>query len=199
MDSMLKRRSLVTLGLLAGTAMLSGTGASGAERSTRYPNRHPSAGGRGLHHVAIRVHDWDRTLRFYREVLDYRVKLAWEEGTGTLSERLAQGNPRSQRWAYLDTGDGAYLEIFDDPSFVPPAAGESDPVKNPGSALVHFGVRTSDIEGVCRRARALGETVLGDPTDYTLHTTTGQGSVTVRLGFLQGPNGEYIELLQDAP
>jgi glyoxylase I family protein len=195
----LNRRSLLTLGCLAGTAALADSVASDAAEKNRDLLRRRAVGSRGLHHVAIRVRDWDRTLRFYREVLGYGVKLAWEEGTGTLSERLAQGNARSQRWAYLDTGDGAYLEIFDDPSFVPPPAGESDPVKNPGGALVHFGVRTANIDEVCRRARAHGEAVLGEPTDYTLHTTTGQGAVTVRLCFLQGPNGEYIELLEDAP
>lgn len=195
----LDRRTLLTFGCLAGTAALSETVTLGAAEKNPDRAQRRTVRTRGLHHVAIRVRDWDRTLRFYGEVLGYHVKLSWEEGTGTLSERLAQGNPRSQRWAYLDTGDGAYLEIFDDPSFVPPPATESDPVKNPGGALVHFGVRTSDIDGVCQRARAHGGTVMGDPTDYTLHTTTGQGAVTVRLCFLQGPNGEYIELLEDAP
>jgi len=195
----LNRRSLLTLGCLAGTAALGDAGASGATEKNQGPAHGRAVRSRGLHHVAIRVRDWDRTLRFYSEVLGYRVKLAWEEGTGTLSERLAQGNARSQRWAYIDTGNGAYLEIFEDPAFVPPPSAESDPVKNPGGALVHFGVRTSDVDEVCRRARAHGATVLGEPTNYTLHTTTGQGPVTVRLCFLQGPNGEYIELLEDAP
>lgn len=195
----LNRRSLLTLGCLTGTAALCETGALGATEEKQDPAHSRAVRSRGLHHVAIRVRDWERTLRFYSEVLAYRVKLAWEEGTGTLSERLAQGNARSQRWAYIDTGNGAYLEIFEDPTFVPPPAADSDPVKNPGGALVHFGVRASDIDDVCRRARAHGGTVLGEPTDYTLHTTTGQGPVTVRLCFLQGPNGEYIELLEDAP
>lgn len=126
----LNRRSLLTLGCLAGTAALSESGALGA--GDKDPAQRPAVRSRGLHHVAIRVRDWERTLRFYGEVLGYHVKLAWEESTGTLSERLAQRNARSQRWAYLDTGNGAYLEIFEDPSFVPPQAADSDPVKNPG-------------------------------------------------------------------
>lgn len=197
--SILNRRSLITLGCLAGATALSEAVASDSAEENRHPAQHRTTRSRGLHHVAIRTRDWERTLRFYRDVLGYPVKMAWEEGVGTLNERLAQRNSRSQRWAYLDTGDGAYLEIFDDPSFIAPTGADSDPVKNPGSALVHFGVRTANIDDVLGRARAHGETVLGEPTAYTLHTTTGQGPVTVRLCFLQGPNGEYIELLEDAP
>ena len=59
-----------------------------------------------------------------------------------------------------------------------------------------MGVRTSRIDHVFEIARSHGVTTLGAPQDFTLHTTTGQGPIVVRLCFLQGPSGEWIELIQ---
>ena len=55
-------------------------------------------GGGGFHHVAIRVYDFDATVRFYTEVLGFTDKVRWGEG--------------DNRAIMLDTGDGNYLEVF---------------------------------------------------------------------------------------
>jgi glyoxylase I family protein len=170
-----------------------------AASERRKPGNNSVLGAGGLHHVAIRTRDWDRTLRFYQMALGFSVKLIWEERDGTMTERLAGTGRKSQRWAYLDSGDGTYVEVFEDPAFVVPPTSTTDPTKNAGSAIVHLALRTSRVDQVCENARAGGAIDVISPVDYTLHTTTGQGSVVVRLGFLQGPNGEWIELLQNAP
>lgn len=193
------RRSLLTLGLAAGATALTVVDGAVAGASRRQPGRNPILGKGGVHHVAVRTRDWDKTLQFYQQVLGFRVALAWQERVGDMSERLSGTRPNTQRWAYLDSGDGTCIEVFEDPDFVPPSAGSTDPTSNPGNAIVHFGLRTSRVDAVCEHARRLGATLLGDPLDFTLETTTGQGAIVVRIGFLQGPSGEWIELIQNTP
>jgi glyoxylase I family protein len=193
------RRLVCSLGLAAGAALLPLPDANLAASERRTSGNNSVLGHGGVHHVAIRTRDWNRTLSFYQKALGFSVKLIWEERNGTMSERLAGTGPKSQRWAYLDSGDGTYIEVFEDLAFVAPASGATDPVQNSGSAIVHFALRTSRVDEVCKNARGGGAIDVISPVDYTLHTTTGQGLVVVRLGFLQGPNGEWIELLQNAP
>jgi catechol 2,3-dioxygenase-like lactoylglutathione lyase family enzyme len=193
------RRTLLAAGIVPAVGLARRTrGAAVTGESNTQGNPILGEGG-GIHHVSIRTSDWSRTLKFYGEVLGFRVKLAWSERAGSMNERLSAKQARNQRWAYLDSGDGRYVEVFEDPSFVAPLSSGSDPTKHGDSALVHFAIRTSRIDELCNHARNLGATVLEDPSDFTIHTTTGQGPITARLFFLQGPNGEWIELIQNAP
>lgn len=190
-----RRRTLLALGLAAGASQMPLTGEAAAAAA-----RNPIlGGGGGVHHVTVRTRDWDQTLHFYQQVLGFTIAAAWQERSGDMDERLAGTKPATQRWAYLDSGNGSCVEIFDDPAYVPPAAGSTDPTRNAGDPIVHFSLRTTRVDEVCAHARKMGVTVLGDPVDFTLKTTTGQGDVVVRIGFVQGPSGEWIELLQNAP
>src|SRR6476646_7622925 len=62
--------------------------------------------GFGFHHVALRAMDFDRTLRFYTEGLGFTVR----------HEFAVEG--RIDRAAFLDAGDGRYLEVFGPASIV---------------------------------------------------------------------------------
>ena len=197
----LTRRTLLSLGLAAGSTAWPMVEAVAATLEPRDPPRNPILGRGGVHHIAIRTRDWDRTLSFYQKALGFSVKLIWKESAGSLDQKFAaNGSGReNDRWAYLDSGDGTCVEIFEDAAFVPPAASEAGPTNSRGGALVHFGLRTSQIDVVCASARAHGASEVGTPADFTLHTITGQGPVVVRICFIQGPNGEWIELLQNPP
>jgi catechol 2,3-dioxygenase-like lactoylglutathione lyase family enzyme len=197
---LLNRRALFALGIAAGSRALLPATARAGTRDAREPGHNPILGtGGGLHHVTVRTRDWQQSLHFYRQVLGFTVRAAWSEHAGTMNERLEQTRANDQRWAYLDAGDGRCIEVFEDPAFLPPAPGESDPTKNACSAVVHFALRTSRVDQVVEHARALGATVLESPVDFTLHTSSGQGPVVVRLCFVQGPSGEWIELVQNPP
>jgi glyoxylase I family protein len=200
--SCLNRRDLLTLCAAAGGGLLGKRPAEAATAGVQAPAFNAMLGvGGGVHHTAIRTRDWGRTLLFYQTVLGFRIKLAWQEVSGSMDERLnaPTTRPRNQRWAYLDGGQGTCLEIFEDPDFVPPAADATDPTKSYGSPLVHIGLRTTRIEAVFEAAQAFGSAVMDRPADFTLQTTTGQGAIVVRLCFIQGPSGEWIELIQNAP
>jgi glyoxylase I family protein len=133
----------------------------------------PVLGGGGFHHVCVKTRDWDATMRFYKDVLGCTEKVAWREAP--------------QRAVMLDTGDGNYLEVFEDAAYV----------GAPNGAIYHFAFRTTQLDAVAERVRAAGFKITVEPRDVTIATTNGLGPVPVRIFFCDGPNGESIEFLQN--
>lgn len=129
--------------------------------------------GPGFHHIAIRVFDFDATLRFYAEGLGFRRVYGWGEG--------------DRRAAMLDTGDGNYLEVF--------AGGKrphgEDP---PEGVLLHFALRTADTDSAYARALAAGARSTMEPKDVPID---GDHPLTVRIAFVKGLDGEVIEFFQN--
>lgn len=140
----------------------------------------PILGNGGFHHVCVKTRDWDRTLAFYRDTLGCAVKIAWNfRDTG-------------RRATMLDTGDGNYLEVFEDPDYV--AA--------PNGAVIHFALRTTRLDDVAARVRAAGAKITVEPKDVSLgNTATAPGAVhgpvPIRIFFCEGPSGEVIEFFQN--
>jgi len=124
-------------------------------------------GGGGIHHAAIRVHDFDASVKFYTEVLGFTERVRWGEG--------------DKRGILLDTGDGNYLEIF--------AGGAPGP--KPEGAFLHLALRTDDVDAAIEVARAAGMEVTVEPKDVSL------GPVQARVAFFKGPDGEIIEFFQE--
>ena len=128
-------------------------------------------GGGGLHHVAIRAHDFDASVRFYTETLGFVEKIRWGEGP--------------KRAIMLDTGGGNYLEIFADGA----------PGPKPEGAILHFAMRTGDCDAAVARARAAGAEVTMEPKDLNLQSTPGP--TPIRIAFCKGPDGEIVEFFQN--
>jgi glyoxylase I family protein len=128
-------------------------------------------GGGGFHHVAIRAHDFDGSVRFYTEALGFVEKIRWGEGP--------------KRAIMLDAGDGNYLEIF----------ANAAPGPKPEGAILHFALRTTNADAAIERARAAGAEVTVEPKDLTLQSTPGP--TPIRIAFCKGPDGEFIEFFQN--
>jgi glyoxylase I family protein len=127
----------------------------------------------GFHHIALRVRDFDATLRFYQDGLGFAYRFGWGEGDG--------------RAAMLDMGDGNYLEVF---------AGSKRPAGEdaPEGALLHVALRTPDVDTAYARALAAGARSHIAPKDVQLG---GEHGVPVRLAFVLGLDGEIIEFFQN--
>jgi glyoxylase I family protein len=126
-------------------------------------------GGGGFHHVAIKVRDFDATLKFYVAGLGFTEALTWGEG--------------DSRGALLDSGDGNYMEVF---------AGGSQQLK-PDGAIIHIAFRTDDVDAAIEVARAAGAEITVEPKDGAFSTNP---PTPIRIAFFKGPDGEVIEFFQ---
>ncbi len=138
--------------------------------------------GQGFHHVALRAADFDATVRFYTEGLGFSVRYGF-----SIPGRI-------DRAAFLDAGDGRYIEVFGDGSTVQ-AEGRrrrADEDRTEG-ALLHFCLRVPDTDAAFQRALAAGAGTRVEPVTRQLGENP---NVEVRIAFVTGPNGEVIEFLQ---
>ena len=135
------------------------------------PGTNDLLGGGGFHHIAMRVHDFDASVRFYTDALGFREKISWGEDDG--------------RAIMLDTGDGNYVELF--------AGGTPDP--KPEGAVLHFAFRTTDTDAAIERVRSAGAEVTVEPKDVDIPSRPH--NTPVRIAFCKGPDGEIIEFFQN--
>lgn len=136
------------------------------------PGKNKTIGGGGFHHVAIPARDFDKTVAFYTQALGFVPKITWGEKPG--------------RAIMMDTGDGNYLEVFERPNFKPPTEDGS---------ILHFAIRTTDIDAAHKRAIAAGGVETMAPKSLDIKSTPGP--TPVRISFFKGPDGEVIEFFQN--
>lgn len=131
----------------------------------------------GFHHVAIRARDFDRSVRFYTEVIGLTPKVVWGQAP--------------QRAIMLGAGDAVYLEVFERPE--QPTASEGEAV------ILHFALRTHDTIGMLERARAAGCPVTMEPRRVDIANTAAgmPDKVPVHIAFVTGPDGESIEFFEN--
>ena len=127
--------------------------------------------GSGFHHVAIRSHQFDASLRFYIDGLGFSPKIAWGE--------------QPARAVMLDTGDGNYLEVFEREGEVEQTSGEAN--------ILHFALRCDDCEVATEAARAAGAKVTMEPKVPDAFTNLG---LKTKISFVLGPDGEIVEFFE---
>ncbi|MGF1448444.1 MAG: VOC family protein [Opitutales bacterium] len=131
----------------------------------------------GLHHVALRSTNFERTLRFYCEGLGFTRKVAWTMGKDNATQAVM-----------LDAGDGNYIEVFSNGT-------EDEPAE---ARYAHVCLRTDDLERSHAAALTAGATERIAPTQVDIADQISGESVPVRLSFVIGPDGEVIEFMQGA-
>ena len=174
---------LTVFSLVAGGAVFPST--APADDKSYITKKNPILGECGLHHAAVWTRDWEQTMTFY------------QKGFG-LTLKLTDGKP-PHRLAYIDVGDGSCIEVLENLKFVaPPPAKFDEPPQFP---IVHFCLRTSQMDAALEGARSVAANVLVDTGYFDWHTVSAAGPNVrrVRTVFLQGPSGEWIELMENAP
>lgn len=137
----------------------------------------------GIHHIAIRAKDFKKTLRFYTEVLHFRVRHTW-----SLPEfHLKQA-------AMLKSADGnTFIEVFDNNADI--AAEGRRPLPDEESvqgALLHFSLSVDNAQIAYNRAIEAGARSCVPPMTLSL----GHPPLTVRNALIYSPNGEVIEFIE---
>ncbi|MEO7934140.1 MAG: VOC family protein [Chthoniobacterales bacterium] len=126
----------------------------------------------GFHHTAIRSADFDRSIAFYTEVLGLQVKITW----GAENERAAM----------IDAGDGNYIEVFERGAATVPSE----------ATILHFALRTDDCSAMLETVRSAGAEITMEPKEITIASNIGP--VPVKIAFFKGPDGEIVELFENA-
>ena len=124
----------------------------------------------GFHHVAIHAADFDRSIRFYQDVLGLQEKISWGEAP--------------TRAIMLHAGDHRHIEIFEKPDVQPSENG----------IILHFAFGTDDCVGMLEKVRAAGMKITMEPK--VVDILSPGGPVPVHIAFFQGPDGEIIELFE---
>ena len=126
--------------------------------------------GCGVHHIALRAYDFEKTVKFYTDGLGFTKSISWGEG--------------DKRIIMLDPGDGNFLEVF---------AGGTDEEKPEGS-YIHLAFGTDDCKHAMECAKKAGAVVTVEPKDVLIDSKPEK--TNVRLGFCKGLNGELIEFFE---
>ncbi|MBD3306838.1 hypothetical protein GF339_10450 [candidate division KSB3 bacterium] len=138
----------------------------------------------GLNHVALSVADFDRSVAFYRDLLDCEVTRILdcppEKGLGDVV-----GMPGcAARIAHLQSGDMMF-EIFEyhDPRGkpIPPDHKQAD------HGFTHVGFTSTDAKADYERLKAHGVKFFSEPIEFR---------PDVWIFYFYGPDGEVCELRQ---
>lgn len=124
----------------------------------------------GFHHIAIRVKDFDASVKFYIEGLGLTPAITWGEGDA--------------RAVMLLAGNGNYIEVF---------AGGSAELR-PEGCYLHLAFNTDDCDAAFQRAIAAGGEVQMEPKSLTIPSSPQP--TPVRIGFVKGLDGEILEFFQ---
>lgn len=134
----------------------------------------------GFHHLAMRVWDFDATMTFYRDAIGYNLAYTWGA-----DERPSGG--KDGRAAFLDAGNGNYIEVF--------AGGSRPPTEEPPEgAILHMALRASSCDEALERARGAGARVTMESADIPV---AGTPPNIVRIAFVKGPDNEIIEFFEN--
>ncbi len=129
----------------------------------------------GIHHVSLRVSDFDRSLAFYRDALGLALAVSFELG--------------DRRFALLETGNSGYLELVECKT----------PVVATGKTEVawHFALRTSDIAGAVAAAQKAGLEITKEITRLDLTNGATGKPFPIRIAFFRGFDGEEVEFFEE--
>ncbi|WP_373077631.1 VOC family protein [Zhongshania sp.] len=141
---------------------------------------------RGIHHVAVHVHDMDRMIRFYKEAFGFEVvgePFSWADDE--FVDRIVAVKNSAAKGAMLRAGT-CYMEMF---QFSAPAPNNTKGLDPFDKGYTHFCVDVTEIEYEFERLKGLGMT-------FTEPGPIDMGHVKSIYG--RDPEGNLIEIQQTA-
>jgi catechol 2,3-dioxygenase-like lactoylglutathione lyase family enzyme len=138
-----------------------------------------------LTHIGICVSDWERSLRFYRDVLGFKY-LSELQVAGEPSDTLLQLDGVDLRAIYLER-DGTRIELLHYAS--PGHRGDGSPRKMNQLGLTHLSLRVDNLAATLADLQTAGVQVLE-------RTHIDIPAFEAAAIFIADPDGTLIELLQ---
>ena len=123
----------------------------------------------GVHHLALSVKDFGKSIKFYTEGLGFELVAEWGEGAG--------------KAGLLDIGNGSHFEVF--------ANGSANEEKD--AKFVHFALATSNPDLAYKNAMDAGAVSHMEPKSVDIPATP---PLPVRIAFVKGPDGELLEFFK---
>ncbi|MCB1687254.1 MAG: VOC family protein [Halioglobus sp.] len=141
---------------------------------------------RGIHHVAVHVHDLDRMMAFYKEAFGFELvgdAFSWSDDE--FIDRIVDVPGSAARGAMLRAGT-CYMELF---QFSAPRPDSERPLQPYDKGYTHFCVDVTEIEEEYTRLKGLGMT-------FSQSAPIDVGHVKTIYG--RDPEGNLIEIQQTA-
>jgi glyoxylase I family protein len=141
---------------------------------------------RGIHHVAVHVHDMDRMVKFYQDAFGFEVvgqPFEWKDDE--FIDRIVDVPKSAARGAMLRAGT-CYLEMF---QYSAPKPLSNKALQPFDKGYTHFCVDATDIEMEYTRLKGLGMT-------FSQPAPIDVGHVKSIYG--RDPEGNLIEIQQTA-
>ena len=144
------------------------------------PTRNTEAFGiQSIDHVAISTVDFERSVKWYSQILDFRKEVEWEAPNVVPGMRLA----------YLVHPSGTRLEIVGGNNIVRTSEPATDiPSSFAVVGFSHVCLGVTNIDDLIEDAEKRGAKVVAQPFDFP--------KLKKRLAFLQDPDGNMVEFVQ---
>lgn len=139
---------------------------------------------RRVNHVGISVADMERSLGFYRDLLGLELVMDLDVSAEPGLDRVVGMDGVIGRVVFLDAADSRVeLWHYAEPAGRPLPAGH----RPADHGVSHMAFEVDDLDGLHRRLVEAGVRVLSPPEELGIHRTL----------YACGPDGEFVELLQD--
>ncbi|WP_438497778.1 VOC family protein [Paenibacillus sp. IHBB 3054] len=139
---------------------------------------------KGLAHVAIQAKDYQATLAFYTEVLEFKVTHHWSLPAFKINEACMLLSP-DQRTC---------IELFDDEAVIAAQGKKAKREEDVAhGALLHLAFYVDNARETYQKALAHGAKACIEPDELSL----GEPPLIVRNALVHSPNGEIIEFIEE--
>ena len=135
------------------------------------------------HHVAISVKDLDRALKFYRDLLGFKVDWDRDHYSGQAMSKVV-GLPDADAHIVMLKGYGARVELF---KYYTPAGEDCVPKRQCDFGITHFTLSVRDIHQLYERLSKAGVQFNCPPQNLR---------PGVWATYMKDPEGVTIELVQ---
>ncbi|MDI2097386.1 VOC family protein [Ruicaihuangia caeni] len=142
-----------------------------------------------LNHFGLTVKSIERSLEFYCDQIGFPRPDSISESSGEWIEKVTATADTLLRVAFVDTGDGAILELLE---YARPDDGvATNDLRHHDVGSAHIAVNTDDIEGALERLSRAGARPVSDP--QYIPSGGWEGTWIV---YLRDPDGNTVELVQ---